>query len=296
MVRSLILSILVAVPSLAAPATESAAFCPLTIEPSPAITEAPEALQKKFLAVAREKAGYNLALRSEVDVAISKANAKDLSSDAVLAKVAVLASAKNAGAFALRVTQSGDLLLEGRVVSAEGKLLKSSMVSVPRNGETVLAALPRAAGRFFDALNGVLAENPPPLPVAATPPPNPNAAPPMAPPLVFVPVEPRNPGTPLRIAGGIIGAGGIATTVVGVVMFATSGTVTKDTFGNIADSDVSKVKDIREKQGAALGALTAGVALTLTGTLMVVLAPNAPVTAGVAPTNDGALFAVGGKF
>jgi hypothetical protein len=289
------LIILFASAAMAAP-SESAAFCPLTIEPNPSLTDAPEALQKKFLAVAREKSGYNLALRSEVDAALAKANAKDLSSDAQLAKVATLASAKNAGAFAFRITQSGDLLLEGRVVSAEGKLLKSAMVSVPRNGEPVLDALTRAATRFFDALHGVLAENPHPLPVASTPPPNPNAAPPMAPPLVFVPVEPPNPGTPLRIAGGIIGAGGIATTVVGVVLFATAGSVTKDQFGNIADSEVGKVREIREKQGAALGALTAGVALTLTGTLMFALAPNAPVTAGVAPTNDGALFAVGGTF
>jgi hypothetical protein len=289
-------SLIILFASLSMAATpESAAFCPLTLEPHPALTDAPEALQKKFLAVAREKSGYNLAIRSEVDAALAKANATDLSSDAQLAKVATLASAKNAGAFALRITQSGDLLLEGRVVSAEGRLLKSAMVSVPRNGEPVLEALTRAATRFFDALNGVLVENLPPLPVAATPL-TPNAESPIAPPLVFVPMEPPNPGTPLRIAGGIIGAGGIATTVVGVVLFATAGTVTKDAFGNIADSEVGKVREIREKQGGALGALTAGVALTLTGTLMFALAPNAPVTARVAPTNDGALFAVDGTF
>ncbi len=289
-------SLIILFASLSMAATpESAAFCPLTLEPHLALTDAPEALQKKFLAVARKKSGYNLALRSEVDAALAQANATDLSSDAQLAKVATLASAKNAGAFALRITQSGDLLLEGRVVSAEGKLLKSATVSVPRNGEPVLEALTRAATRFFDALDGVLVENLPLLPVAATPL-TPNAESPIAPPLVFVPMEPPNPGTPLRIAGGIIGAGGIATTVVGVVLFATAGTVTKDAFGNIADSEVGKVREIREKQGGALGALTAGVALTLTGTLMFALAPNAPVTARVAPTNDGALFAVEGTF
>jgi hypothetical protein len=82
-------SLIILFASLSMAATpESAAFCTLTLEPHPALTDAPEALQKKFLAVAREKSGYNLALRSEVDAALAKANATDLSSDAQLAKVA----------------------------------------------------------------------------------------------------------------------------------------------------------------------------------------------------------------
>lgn len=288
--------------SLALAAPESAAFCPLVVEPSPTVTESADTLQKAFLSVAKDKSGYALIGRPEVDAAMTTAKVKELSSNDALSRVATAAKTKNAGAFAMRVTDRGDLMFEGRVVSADGKLLKSALLSVPRNGEPVLKAFNRGAAKFFDALNGVLAPEPPRQPSEAeanffAPMPKSPTAPPPPPPVVaYTPTERPNPGTPLRIAGGVIGAGGIATTVVGVVLFANAGTVQQDSFGNVAIADAAKVNGIRAKQGAALGALTAGVAVTLTGAMMFLFAPNAPVTAGLAPLNDGALFAVGGAF
>jgi hypothetical protein len=274
---------------------ETAAFCGLQVEPSPALTEPVEALQKKFSAVAREKSGYTLALRAEVDEAVKTARITDFAADEQLARVAVNARAKNAGAFSLRLTDRGDLLLQGRVVSAEGKLLKSALVSVPRNGEALLDALGRASQRFFDALNGTLAAEPAPTSTASAGS-GAAAGKETPPPLVSQPVTPPNPGTPLRIAGGVLGAAGVAASVTGIVLVASAPTVQQDQFGNVAAQDVGKVPQVRAAQGAGLGALTAGVALTLTGALMFALAPSAPVTAAVAPTEHGAVFAVGGTF
>jgi hypothetical protein len=268
-------------------AGETAAFVNLVVEPSPTLNEPVEALQKKFFAVAREKSGYTLTLRPEVEEALKKAKVTDFNSDAELARVAKTLGAKNAGHFTLRVTEMDQLLLQGRVVSDDGKLLKSALVSVARNGESFSDALTRAGGKFFDTLNGVA----PPEPLA-----NAGTGSPTPPPMIVRPVEPPNPGTPLRIAGAVIGGAGIAATVVGVVLFAKAGTVQQDQYGNVSIHDVGRIPDIRAQQGAALGALTAGAALTLTGALMVVLAPNAPVTASVAPTANGAMFAVGGTF
>lgn len=283
--RTLLLSALVA--SSASFAAETAAFVNLVVEPNPGLTEPVDALQKKFFAVAREKSGYTLALRPEADDAVKKARITDFTQDQQLARVATNAGMKNAGYFTLQLALNDALLLQGRVVGEDGKLLKSALVSVPRNGEALLDALGRAASKFFDALNGVAVAE---APKDAS---GPGLS---APPLISRPVEPPNPGTPLRIAGAVLGAGGVAATVTGVVLFATAGTVTRDANGNISIYDVERVPQIRASQGAGLGALTAGVALTLTGVLMVALAPNAPVTAGLAPTSDGALFAVGGSF
>jgi len=295
--RVVVLSVLVSSLSAVA-AEESAAFCPLAVEPGPQLNAADATeLQKKFLAVAKERAGYSLALRGEVDAAMQKAKVVDLTRDAELAKVATGTATKNAGAFSLKLTESGDLLLTGRIVSAEGKLLKSSMVSVPRNGETLVDALARGAAKFFDALNGVLPAEPlkkPTLDLSRNG--EPTGSAPTPPPLVFHSTEPPNPGTPLRIAGVVLAAGGVAASVTGVVLFATSGTVQKDANGNVAVGDLPKIGAIRTAQGAGMGALTAGVALGITGALMIALAPNAPVTASIAPTREGGLVAVGGTF
>ena len=278
-----------------APAAESAAFCPLAVEANPLLNETPDALQKKFTAVARDRSGYTLALKSEVEAAMSKGQVTDLSSDAQLAKVAQNAAARNAGAFTLQLTERNEIMIQGRIVSSEGKLLKSAIVSVPVKGEPILEVVTRAASKFFDSLNG-LAQ---PEPLVAT-----NgqgtggagAPPPTPPPMLIKPVEPPNPGTPLRIAGGIIGGAGIATTVAGIVIFANAPTVRTDANGNIFEEDAGRVSEVQAAQGAGMAALTAGIAVTITGALMFAFAPSAPVTAGLAPTPDGAMFAVGGHF
>ena len=56
------LTLLCAVPVLAAE-KETGLFCPLRVEPNAALTESLEAMQKRFLSVARERSGYALLLR-----------------------------------------------------------------------------------------------------------------------------------------------------------------------------------------------------------------------------------------
>jgi hypothetical protein len=292
---SLLLALLCAVPALAAE-PETGLICPLSVEPNAALTESLEAMQKRFLSVARERSGYALLLRKEVEEVIASAKVTDFArSDASLAKLAAQAKVQNAGFASLKLTDRNELLLEGRVVRGDGKLLKAAVLAVPRGTGPLLDVLTTAAERFFDQLNGVApvaAAAPAPVPVA---PAGPNTRPP---PMVSVgpPVEPPNPGTPLRILGAVLGGAGVATTVVGVVVFANAGSVTRDAAGNIAAADAPRVPGIRAQQGAALGLVTAGAALGITGVVMAILAPSAPVTAALAPRADGAVLVVEGSF
>ena len=273
---------------------ESGLFFPLAVEPNPSLTESLDAIQKRFLSVARNRSGYELLLLKEVEYALKDTPASDYAqSNASLAKLARKANVAVAGYVALRVAEGGELILDGRLVQADGKLLKAAMVAVPRGKEALIDAISRAAEKFFDRLNAipVPAE---PLAVAVPTPTKPGTPPPMV--AVPKPVEPPNPGTPLRILGAVLGGAGVATAVVGAVVFANAGTVEKDANGNIAAADASKVKGIRSQQGAALGLVTAGTALGLTGIVMLIAAPTAPVTAALAPRADGAMFVVEGSF
>jgi hypothetical protein len=262
---------------------ETGLFCPLAIEPNVGLTESPEALQKRFLSVAREKSGYALLLRREAEDAMRGAKVTDFGqSDASLAKIAAEAKVQIAGFVSLRLTERGELMLRGRVVRADGKLIKASMLSTPLGKEALLDALSTASERFFDQLNGKT-----PAPVAGAI---------VAAPEVFVPVTPPNPGTALRIVGLVIGGAGVATTVAGVVVFAGAGSVRQDKSGNVLAEDVPRVKEVQAQQGASLGLVTAGAALAVTGLVMALAAPSAPVTAAVAPRADGALFVVEGSF
>lgn len=117
----------------AAPEPESALFCPLAVEPSPGLAQSAEALQKRFLSVARDKSGYALLLRKEVEDVLVASKLTDFAvSDASLSKLAVEGKVQNAGFVSLRLTDRNELLLEGRVVGADGKRLKASVLVVPR--------------------------------------------------------------------------------------------------------------------------------------------------------------------
>lgn len=281
--RAALLSLVVSSAALAAP--ETGLFCPLGVPSTGLAGTTPEALQKRFASVALDKSGYALSLRKEVEGAIAAAKVSDCAtSNDALAKVAVAAKVQHAGYVSLSL-EGGAVLLQGRIVGVDGKLEKAASISVPRGSEPLLDALTTAAETFFDRLNGVAL----PGPVAD--------ARPEAPPLVMAPPTERpNPGTPLRIAGAVIGGAGVASIATGVALIVTAGTVQQDASGNVAIGDADRVPGIRSQQSAALGVLTAGGALAITGALMFALAPNAPVTAAIAPSADGALFAVGGKF
>jgi hypothetical protein len=286
--RAVLLSLVVA--SAALGAEETGLFCPLAIEANPALTESPDALQKRFLSVAREKSGYALLLRKEAEDAVKDAKVVDYaSSDVSLGKIAATAKVENAGYVSLRLTERNELMLQGRVVRADGKLIKASMLSTPVGKQPLLDALAFAAERFFDQLNG------------KTPAPVPGAAPVQVAgtekvPEVVKPVEPMNPGTPLRILGIVLGTAGIATTVAGAVVFGGAGTIRQDANRNVHPEDAPRVAQVRSQQGVALGLITAGAALGITGIVMTIAAPTAPVTAAIAPRADGAVFVVEGNF
>jgi hypothetical protein len=268
---------------------ESGLFCPLAVEPNAGLTDSPEALQKRFLSVAREKSGYALLLRKEAEEALSAANVTDYAmSDVSLSKVATQGKVKNAGFVSLKLTDRNELMLQGRVVRSDGKLVKSSLISVPRGTQPLLDVLTTAAERFFDQLNGTAPPVAEVKPAVTTGPAKPVA--------VIQPTTPPNPGTALRILGIVMGAAGTGTAIAGAVVFGSAGTIEHDANGNVAAADAGRVKGVRAAQGAGLGLVTAGAALGITGLVMALAAPTAPVTAALAPRADGAVFVVEGRF
>lgn len=287
------LSVLLVLPARAAE-QESGLFCPLAVEAHPQLTEPPEALQKRFLSVAREHSGYALLLRKEVEEAVKAAKVTDYAqSDASLSRVARQAKVQNAGYVSLKLTERNELLLEGRVVRADGKLLKAAALAVPRGTQPLLDVLTTATERFFEQLNGtapVAVSAPPPVPVADSKAPPPQVV------VLTGPVKQPNPGTALRVVGLVLVAAGVGTGVAGGVVLANAGTVEIDGAGNISSVDAPRVAGIRAQQGASFALFTAGAALTVTGALMALLAPNAPVTAALAPRSDGAVLVMEGRF
>ena len=264
---------------------ETGLFCPLSVEPNPALTEPLEALQKRFLSVARERSGYELLLRKEVEDAVKTAGVTHFAqSDTALAKLATEGKVLNAGYVSLKLTERNELLLEGRVVRADGKRVKATTLVVPRATGPLLDVFAVAAERFFDQLNSPA----PPIAVALS-------APPEAV-VVSQPVAAAAPGSPLRLVGLVLGGVGVATGGTGVLVFATAGTVLKDASGNIASFDAARVPRIRTQQGVGIALITAGAAVGIAGLVTALLAPSAPVTAVVAPRADGALFVVAGRF
>lgn len=289
-VRAVLSSLLFASVALGAE-PESGLFAPLAVEPNAGLTESLEAMQKRFLSVAREKSGYALLLRKEVEEALKVAKVNDYGqSDASLARVATQAKVAHAGFVSLKLTDRHELMLQGRVVRADGKLLKSAVFSMPLGTEPLLDALATATERFFEHLNGTA-----PVLAVVTPAPVVGGKP-SAPPLVLQPSTPPDPGTPLRVLGAVLGGAGAAGVVAGAVIFGGAGTVQKDAFGNVAAADAGRVKGILATQGLGLGLVTAGAALGVTGLVMVLAAPSAPVTAAIAPRADGAVFVVEGSF
>lgn len=264
---------------------ETGLFCPLAVEPNPGLTEPIEAMQKRFLSVARERSGYALLLRREVEDAIKSGGAANYpDSDVALARLAAQGKVLNAGYVSLKLTERNELLLQGRVVRADGKLVKASMLAMARGKEPLLDVLAVAAERFFDQLNG----SAPQMTVSLAPIP--------AQPVVVTQPAAPTAGAPLRILGLVLGGVGAATAVTGVVVFAAAGSVQQDVSGNISSLDAPRVPALRAQQGAAVGLITAGAALGVTGIVMALIAPTAPVNAALAPRADGAMFVVEGSF
>lgn len=277
---------------------------PLAVAPSPALTEPVEALQKRFLAVAREKSGYVLSLRREVEDALGQVGPKDFArSDDALGRLATAAKVQNGLHVTLQLTAKGELALSGRVVKANGERLRTASVTVPRAAGSLLDALAGAAGVFFEALKrgtAPVAEAPPVVvkPVENEPPPPVEVKPaPVVTPVQALVSEAPAPGSPLRTVGFIVAGVGAATAIAGGVVFATAGTVQQDpSTGNIALGDAPRVEGIRAQQAAGVAVLAAGGGVALVGAVLALVAPSAPVKAGLAPNAHGATLVLEGRF
>lgn len=295
-----LLSMLLALTARAA--EETAVLHPLEVAQGPALTEPKEALQKRFLAVAREKSGVVLSLRKEVEAALEQVGARDFArSDDALAKLAVAAKTQHALYVSFRVTPKGELELSGRMVKASGEREHAASVTVPRGGGSLLDALGAAAAVFFDELKkstGAPAVAEVPVEVEPKPEVKPEPKVEPSPPARASPVEARQApgGSPLRTVGFIVAGVGAAAAFAGAVVFATAGTVQRDEQGNIAAADAPKVAGIQAQQRAGVGVLVAGGAVAVAGAVIALVAPATPVTAVVAPRTDGLSIVVEGRF
>lgn len=289
--RHLLLAMLLAATSSLAADQATAILHPLEVTPSPALTEPAESLQRRFLSVAREHAGYLLLLRKEVEHALIEAGTRDYArSDDALAQLAGVAKTQFALYVRFTLNAKNELVLEGRVVKASGERVAATTLVQPRGSGSLLDALSAAVPVFFQQLKKAPPIAAPVATVEPMPPP-----PPLPDPVVAEQPAPK-PTSSLRTTGFVLAGVGAAGAVVGAIVFATAGTVQRDEEGNILVSDADRVTPIRTQQGVGLGVLAAGGAIALTGAVFALIAPSAPVTAAVQPSGDGALLTVGGRF
>jgi hypothetical protein len=292
--RHLLFAMLLAASASLAAEQPTAILHPLEVTPNPALTEPAESLQRRFLSVAREHAGYLLLLRKEVETALKDAGTRDYArSDDALAQLAGVAKTQFALYVRFTLNAKNELVLEGRVVKASGERVAAATLVQPRGSGSLLDALSAAVPAFFQQLRKAPPVAAPEVPVATVEPVPP--PPPLTDPVVVEQPAPK-PTSSLRTTGFVLAGVGAVGAAVGAIVFATAGTVQRDEEGNILKSDADRVTPIRTQQGVGLGVLAAGGALAITGAVFALIAPSAPVTAAVHPSAEGALLTVGGRF
>ena len=196
-------------------------------------------------------------------------------------------------------TEKKELVVSGRVVRDDGKLVGTQSVREEKGKETIVDVSRRLFIKLYEQLElvklptfkeAVTAPLPPekdPIKVVHLP-----DVPPPLPPLV---VEPKvNTG---RVIGWTAVGAGAAVGIAGVISFATAPVIRKDPNGNIINGDVSKLPAAQLQQGLGVGLMAGGFGAAIAGAVIVAISKDAEsVKTTVAPVPGGAVVLLGGVF
>jgi hypothetical protein len=278
---------------------------PLEFDPHPALRRAEGPLRQAWLEVLRDRAGVIVPSPKEVDAAFKQTRRQDCrESNECLAQLASKAGTLYAAYAYLEYTVQRQLVLVGRVVRDDGKLMSTARVEVPRGPE----ALPKVfRGLLLKLVEELGLKDLPTFkeaPRVEAPPPEKAAEPEVAAPiagplLVSAPPMPaaQPPGVhPLRLASYIALGVGLAAAAGGAALFATAPAVTT-VDGNVLASQRAGARGAYAQQTAAVVLLGVGGAAAVAGALGWMMTPESAVPhVALVPLAGGAYLSLEGRL
>lgn len=279
----------------------SAASTPLELDPNPSLTKHEADLQAAWFKLLEDRSGALVPSRKESEAALKETKRLDFrESDEALARFAEKAGTLYVVYASLQYTVKKQLVLQGRVVRDDGKLMKTARVELAKGDETIPKRFPALAEQFLKELELAALPSfkeaprpvePPPV-VKTTPDPLP--PPPPAPPVVVI-----DHGAGQRTVGKVLVIGGAAVAVLGGALAAVGGGVGGSLGVQNGNLPATRVADYRSAQtltGAGFATAGVGVAAAAVGAIVWAVAPAAPVSVGAMPMRDGMVFSFQGSF
>jgi hypothetical protein len=281
----------------------SVAGAPLQIDPSPALTKVEKELQAEWFRLLIGNSGAIVPSRKEAEVAMADTKRLDFrESDEALAKFAEKAGTLYAVYASLQYTLKKQVVLTGRVVRDDGKLIKTARVELAKGEDTIPGIFPVLADRFFLELGlktlPTFKEVAPPVKDPVKDPVKVEVKDPLPP---LPPIVPIDTGKGQRTAGMAVLIGGAAVAAVGgVLMGAGCGLgcgVTPDDKGNISNDELNRVVPGRTLMTIGVTSLAIGAGAAALGAILLATAAPEPVKQlGVVPIEGGAVVQFGGTF
>ncbi len=273
---------------------------PLELQPNPALKKFEEPLRAAFIETLRDKAGVLVPTRKEVEQAFLDGKRQDCrESNECLTALATCAGTLYALFVEVSYTEKKELVVSGRVVRDDGKLVSTQSVREEKGKETIVDVSRRLFIKLFEQLalaklptfKEAAVVTPPVLDPVKVVPPVERFPPPPPPPAV----EPSaNVG---RVIGWTAVGVGSAVGIAGVVSFATAPAIRKEPNGNIFADDASKLPATRLQQQLGVGLMAGGFGVAIVGAVVVAISKDAEsVKTTVVPMPGGAVVLVGGVF
>lgn len=274
---------------------------PLEVDPNPAFTKLEASLKSGFWTTIDTDGAVIVVSRKETDAAIKELRRFDFrESDEAISRLTSTTGALYGLFAALEYTPKKELVLTGRVVREDGKLMKSARVQLDKGKDSFQELVKPLTKRLIEELR--LRTLPTAkevdvveVPVPAKPDPVISQPPPL-PPIVVGPPEPARSNT-AQVVGWSAAGVGLAAVISGVAIFATAPTYRKDVNGFILPSDVTAFSNARTQKDVGVSLIIGGTAIAAVGaTFALLMRDKESIRAGVVVTRDGAYASIGGAF
>lgn len=275
---------------------------PLELQPNPALKKFEAPLRAAFIETLRDKAGVLVPTRKEAEQAFLDGKRQDCrESNECLSSLATRAGTLYALFAEVSYTEKKELVVSGRVVRDDGKLIATQSVREEKSKETIVGVSRRLFIKLVEQLG--LAQLPTFKEVAVVKPPDVEVVK-VVPPTekVDLPPPPPPPAVePAMNVGRVIGwtavGVGAAAGIAGVISFATAPVIRKEANGNIVAADASKLPATQLQQGLGVGLMAGGFGVAAAGTVLVAISKDTEsVKTTVVPMPGGAVVLVGGVF
>ena len=281
---------------------------PLDVDLDPALQKLELKLRNAYFDVLDRKSGAALVLKGETNKALLETKRQDFrESDEGVGRLAEKAGALYGMYAFYEYTPKKVLILTGRIVRDDGKLMKSAQVQQPRGKDSFEEALKVLTLKLCEQLEisklptaKEVVVAPPPVetpPVEAKKDPPPDFVPPPPPPMLEV----RDEDAGKRSAGKALFGTGVAVGVVGGIVAGVGAGIGYGVPRNahqqaLTENDARTAATAQSLvTGGCIGA-GLGVVAAIVGGVMWGTAKPSPVSVSAVPTAGGGFVSVGGEF